>query len=97
MMTLKNTVYVLRNVCSVGLNRMIEAWNNHSIPQKGIPNTLQANNDGTNPINPADIPTASAAVSQYRQQGGSLTLLNLGMIPLQMMHNYADVEKTCGY
>ena len=65
--------YVLRNVCSVGLNRMIEVWNNHSIPQKGIPNTLQANNDGTNPINPADIPTASAAVSQYRQQGGSLT------------------------
>ena len=65
--------YVLRNVCTVGLTRMIEAWNNHNIPQKGVPNTLQANNDGTNAINPADIPTASAAVSAYRRQGGSLT------------------------
>ena len=52
---------------------MIEAWNNHSIPQKGVPNTLQANNNGTNPINPADIPIASAVVSQYRQQDGSLS------------------------
>ena len=46
--------------------RMIEAWNNHNIPQKGVPNILQANNNGTNAINPADIPTASAAVSAYR-------------------------------
>ena len=65
--------FVLRSVCSVGLNRMIEAWNNHSIPGKGVPNTLQASNDATNPINPADIPTTSAAVSAYRQQGGSLS------------------------
>ena len=52
---------------------MISAWNNHSIPHKGIPNALQASRSATHVLNPADIPTASAAISSYRQQGGSLT------------------------
>ena len=68
--------YVLRNVCSVGLKRMISAWNNHSIPHKGIPNALQASRSATHVLNPADIPT----ISSYRQQGGSL--MEFGNDPL---------------
>ena len=36
--------YVLRQICSVGMIRMIEAWNNHHITRKGIPNALHASN-----------------------------------------------------
>ena len=64
--------YVLQKCCSVGLERMIHSWNNHSIPRKGIPNSL-ALNSHTNPIQLSEIPTAVAAVSEYRQQGGSIT------------------------
>ena len=64
---------MLRKVCFVGLQRFIEAWNNHPIPHKGIPNTLQASRNGTTAINPVDIPSKSDAVATYRQQGGSLT------------------------
>ena len=65
--------HVLRMVCSVGLERLIGAWNNHSVPRKGVPNTLQANQNRINPITPVDVPSTVSAVSMYRQQGGSLT------------------------
>ena len=64
--------YVLQKCCLVGLERMIQAWNNHSVPRKGIPNTL-ALNDGTNPIHLSEIPMSDMAVSEYRHQGGSIT------------------------
>ena len=51
---------------------MIHAWNNHSVPRKGIPNSL-ALNSCTNPIQLSKIPTTASAVSEYRQQGGSIT------------------------
>ena len=65
--------YVLRKVCLVGLQRFIEAWNNHPVPHKGIPNSLQASRNGTTAISPVDIPSKVDAVAAYRQQGGSLT------------------------
>ena len=34
--------HVLRRVCQVGMQRMIQAWNSHPIPRRGVPNTLQA-------------------------------------------------------
>ena len=64
--------YVLQKCCSVGLERMVHSWNNHSIPKKGIPNSLALNNH-TNPIQLSEIPTAVTAVSEYQQQGGSIT------------------------
>ena len=54
---------VLRRVCAVGLRRMVNAWNSHTIPRKGIPNVLQL---GTTPVDPSDIPTAADAVAGSR-------------------------------
>ena len=51
---------------------MIHAWNNHSVPRKGIPNSLVLNSR-TNPIQLSEILTTASAVSEYRQQGGSIT------------------------
>ena len=31
---------VLCRVCQVGMKRMIEAWNSHPIPRRGVPNTV---------------------------------------------------------
>lgn len=64
---------VLRRVCEVGLSRMVEAWNNHSIPRKGIPNVLQMSRNGTTSISSHEVPTLSDAVSGYRLQRGTIT------------------------
>ena len=57
----------------IGLCRMVDAWNSHTIPRKGVPNILQMENNGTTPIISSDIPTAANAVAAYRGQGGRLT------------------------
>ena len=51
---------------------MINAWNSHPIPHRGIPNDLQLQAYGTVPVLPAEIPLPSDAVTQYRDQGGRL-------------------------
>lgn len=63
---------VLCQVCEVGMWRMINAWNNHPIPHRGIPNELQCQAFNTSPIQSAEIPLASNAVTLYRGQGGRL-------------------------
>lgn len=50
------TSYILRRICMVGLRRMVDAWNSHTIPKKGIPNVLQVHNDRTTTISPSDVP-----------------------------------------
>ena len=56
----------------VGLRRMVDVWNSHTIPRKGTPNTLQVHNR-TTPISPSDVPSVVDAVSAYREQGGRIT------------------------
>ena len=63
---------VLCRVCEVGMWRMIDAWNSHSIPHRGVPNTLQSNQQLTM-IHPAEIPHGLDATALYRAQGGRLT------------------------
>lgn len=64
---------VIQAVAHVGMQRMISAWNAHSIPRRGIPNVLQRQQTGTTVIHPLEIPTVDEASHQYREQGGSLT------------------------
>ena len=64
---------VLRRICMVGLKRMIDAWNSHTIPKKGVPNVLQVQNNRTTAISPSDVPSVVDAVSAYREQGGRIT------------------------
>ena len=65
--------YVLQQVCSVGMIRMIEAWNNHHIARKGIPNSLHASNCRINHIHSLEVPIGNEAIEEYRRQGGSIT------------------------
>ena len=65
--------YVLQQVCSVGMVWMIEAWKNHHIARKGIPNSFHASNCRINRIYSVEVPTGDAAVQEYRRQGGSIT------------------------
>ena len=53
------------------MQRMIQTWNSHPIPHRGIPNTLQAQYYHTL-IHPVKIPQTSACADEYQQQGGSL-------------------------
>ena len=45
---------VLQSVSKVGLKRMIEAWNNHPVPRRGIPNQLQTAAYNTSRIHPLE-------------------------------------------
>ena len=64
--------YILRRVCMIGLRRMVDAWNSHTIPKKGIRNVLQVHNDRTT-ISPSDVPSVVDAISAYREQSGRIT------------------------
>ena len=80
---------VLRRVCEVGLRRLVGAWNNHSIPKKGIPNVLQLIRNGLTPNSPHEVPTLSDAASAYRLQGGRITEpREFGIDPL---YEYTDL------
>ena len=52
---------------------LIDAWNSHTIPKKGVPNVLQVQNNRTTTISPSDVPSVVDAVSAYREQGGRIT------------------------
>ena len=64
---------VLKRVSTIGLKRMVDAWNCHIVLRKGIPNILQAQNNGTTRIDITEVPTVGDAVLAFRQQGGTLT------------------------
>ena len=63
--------HVLGRVCQVGMNRMVQAWNSHPIPRRGVPNTLQAQYYQTTFINHAEIPQTSACVDSGGSRGVS--------------------------
>lgn len=63
---------ILCQVSEVGMERMIQAWNNHPIPHCGVPNELQVRALHTSSIQPSEIPSSNAAVTLYTNQGGRL-------------------------
>ena len=74
---------VLMRVCEIGMNRMVQAWNNHFIPRRGIPKRLRLERSGTSRIHPSEVPSASTAVSTYASQGGRVTNpFSIGFDPL---------------
>lgn len=61
----------VRRTATVGVDRLVAAWNNHRIDKKGIPN--QAGGPlGQVPAN--TIPLPDAAVMMYERGGGNITL-----------------------
>ncbi|KAL9965196.1 hypothetical protein ACROYT_G028964 [Oculina patagonica] len=66
--------WVTLRVCHAGCGLVIESWNAHSVPGKGVPNEMQAANNMTVKVPPELLPTTSEAVELYEQQGGHLTV-----------------------
>ena len=64
---------IVSGTAKVGLQRFISSWNAHCVPNHGIPNELEHQRRGTISIHPLEIPTTTAALEQYREQGGTLT------------------------
>uniref|UniRef100_A0A914VGW3 Uncharacterized protein n=1 Tax=Plectus sambesii TaxID=2011161 RepID=A0A914VGW3_9BILA len=59
-------------VANVMLQRCIGAWNNHSIPGKGVPADYIPYS-GTFPVPDDALPSVDRAVTMYRDKGGHLT------------------------
>ena len=70
---------------------MIQAWNSHPIPRRGVANELQLRAFHTTPIRPA---SANDAVTLYRDQGGCLTdPATIGSDPLETDPNLFVVRE----
>ena len=77
-----------------GMERMIQAWNSHPIPRRGVPNKLQLRAFHTTPTQPAEIPSANDAETLYRDRGGRLTYpAIIGSDPLETDPNHCTVRE----
>jgi hypothetical protein len=56
-----------------GLQNVTSYWNQHSIPGKGIPNILFANNNKTFRVPDLYLPPSEAVCVEYEQLGGRMT------------------------
>ena len=65
--------YVAKMLASHGAAVFIEAWNNHRIPQKGVPLELMQQRLHVGRLPHVAIPTCSEAVAAYETLGGRLT------------------------
>ena len=61
-------------VANVGCSIAVGAWNNHTIPTKGIPIRRMNNNNCAARISADQIPSVESAVARFKGAGGSLTL-----------------------
>lgn len=62
-----------RQCCTTSLQIFVPAWNCHTIPGKGIPDVLFANNQRTATITADFLPPAHVLAAEYIRNGRSLT------------------------
>ncbi|XP_028517065.1 uncharacterized protein LOC110246379 [Exaiptasia diaphana] len=77
--------FITLNVVKVGLQRVMDAWNLHSIEGRNnrIPNIVANNTNRLNPVDDSLVPTADEAVSLYSAAGGRITTdCQFGIDPL---------------
>jgi hypothetical protein len=65
--------HVTQNVATVGMNNVVSAWNAHTIPGVGIPNSLFEENRNTTNVPLGELPTGVEAAADYNQHGGRIT------------------------
>ena len=58
-----------RRVCEIGIERLVNSWNAHTVPHRGVPNDLET------PVGVVseDIPTGTVLANEYVRLGGSIT------------------------
>ncbi|XP_018927648.2 uncharacterized protein LOC109054865 [Cyprinus carpio] len=81
-------------LCHLGISRVVEAWNNHRIPGKGIPNQI-AQGGCAKKISAALLPHGTEAADLYMNTlGSSLTRVSaFGTDPFTSEHEKATVEQ----
>nr|XP_055066423.1 uncharacterized protein LOC129448235 [Misgurnus anguillicaudatus] len=81
-------------LCHLGISRVVEAWNNHRIPGKGIPNQI-AQGGCAKKISAALLPHGTEAADLYMNTlGTSLTRVSaFGTDPFTSEHEKATVEQ----
>lgn len=69
-------------MCQIGINRFVQSWNAHGIPERGIPNHL-AGTGTPRQITTDLLPDATVAADMYhRDMGSSLTRVSsFGSVP----------------
>ena len=58
-----------RRFCEIGIERLVNSWNAHTVPHRGVPNDLET------PVGVVseDIPTGTVLANEYVRLGGSIT------------------------
>jgi len=82
--------WITCRVSKVGMERFVEAWNNHSVPKKGRPVDLMRKHNKAMPVNQQLMNEEDAAQHYERITTHKLTLLStFGIDPLA---EYADLK-----
>ena len=70
-------------VCKYGISNFINAWNNHTIRNKGVPNELFRQTCSTVPVTAIMLPERHILATDYNNHGGALTSFSqFGIQPL---------------
>lgn len=67
--------WITLRVANVGNGMVLDSWNNHPIPGKGIPNHKALASSRTASIDESLVPSTTQAVESFHSCGGKLTLL----------------------
>ncbi|XP_051976211.1 uncharacterized protein LOC127638638 [Xyrauchen texanus] len=81
-------------LCRLGMNRLVDAWNEHRIPGKGVPNQL-AGSGCPKKVSQVLLPPAPEAANLYAEElGGTLTReSSFGTDPFSTEEEKATVER----
>ncbi|XP_013421241.1 uncharacterized protein LOC106181414 [Lingula anatina] len=62
---------LLVSLCSIGVQRVVDAWNEHRIPGKGVPNEIASREAWAPVADPQRFPSKEVAAERYRARTGT--------------------------
>lgn len=71
-------------LCNIGMINVVNAWNSHTIPGKGVPNVLYNDTCKTTAFHSDAMPPSSVVALNYRTEGGTINEMgSFGIDPLK--------------
>ncbi len=87
------TKYCVSSVASslskIGMTAVVNSWNSHSIPGKGVPDILFRNTCHTSPVTQAELPASTVVAANYRADGG--TIRDNSIFGYDPLHRYINL------